>query len=219
MPRGSRDIAVIGLGSFGASVARELARFGDHVLGIDEDEARVADLSDALPRTLIADARDERAMAEAGLAEYDVAVVAMASRLECSLLAVMAARSLGVEEIWAKAANPTHARILERIGATRILQPEQQFGEHIAHMLHNPAIGDYVRIGEELHVASVRLPSRLAGRSVTELELQKRYRLRMVGLVRGGVWHDCDPDLALAEGDMVLLLGARPEIRGFADRI
>ena len=219
MAKGRRDTAVIGLGSFGASVARELARFGDHVLGIDEDEHRAADLSGELGRVVIADARDERALAEAGVGEYDVVVVAMASRLECSLLSVMGAKALGVEEIWAKAANPTHARILERIGATRILQPEQQFGEHIAHMLHNPAIGDYVKIGEALHVASVRLPSRLAGHSVTELELQKRYKLRMVGLVRGGVWHDCDADLSLQEGDMLLLLGARPEIRGFADRI
>ena len=218
MPRGSRDIAVIGLGAFGGSVARELARFGDHVLGIDENEASVAKLSGTLSRVLIADGRDERAMAEAGLGNYDVVVVAMASRLECSLLAVMAAKSLGVEEVWAKAANPTHARILEQIGATRIMQPEQQFGEHIAHMLHNPAIGDYVRIGEALHVASVRLPSRLAGKRAEALELQRRHGLRLVGLVRGGEWHDSDPGLALAEGDMVLLLGARPEIRAFADR-
>lgn len=219
MSRGSRDTAVIGLGSFGASVARELARFGDHVLGIDEDENRVADLSGDLGRVVIADARDERALAEAGVGEYDVVVVAMASRLECSLLSVMGAKALGVAEVWAKAANPTHARILEQIGATRILQPEQQFGEHIAHMLHNPAIGDYVRIADELHVASVRLPSKLAGRSVVELELQRRYKLRMVGLVRAGVWHDCDPNSSLEQDDMLLLLGARPEIRAFADRI
>ena len=218
MSRDSRDIAVIGLGAFGGSVARELARFGDHVLGIDEDEARVIELSGSLARTMIADARDERAMAEAGLGNYDVVVVAMASRLECSLLSVMSAKSLGVEEIWAKAANPTHARILERIGATRILQPEQQFGEHIAHMLHNPAIWDYVRISESLHVASVRLPAKLAGKTVGSLELQKRHGLRMVGLVRDGGWHDCHAELGLTEGDMVLLLGPRPEIRSFADR-
>ena len=218
MSRGSRDIAVIGLGAFGGSVARELARFGDHVLGIDENEASVAKLSGTLSRVLIADGRDERAMAEAGLGSYDVVVVAMASRLECSLLAVMSAKALGVEEVWAKASNPTHARILEQIGATRILQPEQQFGEHIAHMLHNPAIGDYVRLGQNLHVATVQLPSRLAGKTVEALELQRRHGLRLVGLVRGSVWHDSDRSLVLDEGDMVLLLGPRPEIRAFADR-
>ncbi len=218
MSRGSRDIAVIGLGAFGGSVARELARFGDHVLGIDEDEARVADLSGTLSRVLIADGRDERAMAEAGIGGYDVVVVAMASRLECSLLAVMSAKALGVAEVWAKAANPKHARILEQIGASRIMQPEQQFGEHIAHMLHNPAIGDYVRIGERLHVATVLLPSALAGRTVAGLKLERRHGSRLIGLVRAGAWHEPDPELELHEGDMVLLLGPRTEIREFADR-
>ena len=219
MPHTSRNVAVIGLGSFGSSVAAELSRFGDHVLGVDLDEGRVSRLSDTLYRAVIADARDERAMEQAGLGSYDVVVVAMASDLESSVLAVMNARQCGVAEVWAKASSTTHARILESIGVERIVQPEHEFGEHIAHMLHNGAMQDYIRLAAGLHLAQIRVGGRHTGEPLEDLPLLNRYDLRCLGLVRDGRYLGCAESFRIAEGDTLLVVGTRGDMRAFAEKL
>ncbi len=219
MSTSSRSIVVIGLGSFGASVARELSRFGDRVLGIDSSEARVAHLSDVLYRSVIADARDERALEEAGVKDYDIVVVAIASDLECSVLSCMNARQLEVPQIWAKASSRTHARILGSIGVDRILQPEQEFGEHIAHMLHNAAMLEFVRLAPSVHLASVRTGSRHVGQLISELKLLDKFGLRCLGLVRDGAFVTCADAAALLDDDALIVIGTRQNMRDFADRL
>ena len=219
MAHSSRSVAVIGLGSFGGSVARELSRFGDHVLGIDSSEACVSAVSDTLYRAVIADARDERAMEEAGLGNYDAVVVAIASDLETSVLSCMNARQAGVKEIWAKASSDTHARILESIGVDRILKPEHEFGEHIAHMLHNAAMQEYIRLAPHLHLASIRVGAERVGESLHELKLLDRFELRCLGLVRAGTYVDCADKTTLAEDDVLLVVGTRENMRAFAEKL
>ncbi len=183
----SRNVAVLGLGSFGSSIANELAGFGDRVLGIDIDEARVSDWSDVLSDAVIADARDERALREAGIADYDAVVVAMADSLECSILAVMAAQTLKVEHICAKAASDTHARILKRLGVHQVVHPEREFGAHIAHTLHNPAVCAYARLSDELYLAQIRIADKREGDTIASMKLAKNYDLQCVGRISDGM--------------------------------
>ena len=105
MAKEKRSFVVIGLGAFGGTVALELARFGNHVLGIDLDERRVSQMASALTGAIILDTTDELALREAGLENYDVALVAIGDDIEASILTTMNLRVLGVETIWAKAAS------------------------------------------------------------------------------------------------------------------
>jgi trk system potassium uptake protein TrkA len=215
---GSRSIAVIGLGTFGSAVARHLSRFGDHVLGIDNHESAVARLTDDLTRAVIADARELRALEEAGLGSYDVAVICMATDIEANLLAVMNAKDAGVPEVWAKATSSTHARILERVGVARILSPEESFGDIIAQTLHNPLMRGSVRLTDELHLAHVDAPRRAVGKTLGEVAFAERHDLRCLGLLRGTQAIAFEPNEEIAEGDGLLLVGSRPAMRVFVDR-
>lgn len=212
------SVAVVGLGSFGSSIAQELADFDDHVLGIDIDEARVSRMSKQLSRAVIADARDEQAMEEAGLGSYDTVVVAIATNLECSVLSVMTAQTLGVARIYAKANNPTHARILRSLGVHGVLQPERDFGGNIAHMLHNPRIRSYAKLSDTLHLVQLRTTTKDAGRTLGELKLSDDSNVRCLGVIRGSEHLRVDEKLELAEGDGVLLLGKQQAIRELSDR-
>ncbi|MCQ8186253.1 potassium channel family protein [Parvularcula maris] len=214
----ARSIAVIGLGTFGAAMARHLARFGDHVLGIDRDESVVARLADDLTRSVILDAREPKALAEAGLGSYDVAVICMASDLEANLLAVMNAKDTGVPEVWAKAASSTHHRILQQVGIDRILTPEESFGELVAQSLHNPLMRGSVRLTSELHLAFVEAPRCVHGQKLAAIPFERRYDLRCLGLLRGKVPVACGGDEEVAEGDSLFLIGTRPAMRSFVDR-
>ncbi|MGS4947594.1 potassium channel family protein [Meridianimarinicoccus sp. RP-17] len=214
----SRSFAVIGLGTFGTTVASELARFGNHVLGIDTIDRNVSRVADTLAEAVIADGRDEQALREAGVGNYDVAVVAIGEELEANILCTMNVKLLGVPTIWVKAMSRTHHRILTKLGADRVIQPEQEIGRHIAQMLHNPLVRDYVSLGNGFHVVDFRVPESLEGKRVDGVGLRDKFELRALGLMRGSEFLPCESGaMELKTDDKLLLLGRRDNLRRFAD--
>lgn len=213
----TRNFAVIGLGMFGTTVARELARFGNYVIGIDRDATEVNRLADDLSQAVVADSTDEAALREIGLDGYDVAIVAMGSHLESSIVSAITLKMVGVPEVWAKATTRMHHRILSKVGVDRIIHPEREMGLHIAQMLHNPLVRDYVSLGNGHHVVNIVVPERLAGRSVTDLDLANLFDLRCVGVMEGSEFKGSD--CVLSENDRLLILGQRSNLRRFADTV
>lgn len=220
MAKETRTFAVIGLGAFGSAVATELARFDNHVIGIDLDERRVNQLAATLPATAILDSSDENALREAGIDGYDVALIAIGRDIEASILTTMNLKMLGIETIWVKASNKTHHRILSKLGADRVILPEQEMGRHIAQMLNNPVVQDYVSLGNGFSVVNIVVPDRLEGRSLRSLKLSEVFDLKLLGLMRGTEFKPCtDADLVLQRDDKLLLLGKRPALRRFGDTL
>ncbi len=220
MPAKSRTIAVIGLGTFGATAARELARFGNHVIGIDIDERFVASLSDHLSQALILDARDDGALREAGLAECDTALIAIGTDLEANVLATLNARMIGVGTVWAKANTKPHHRILSKLGVDRVIHPEEEVGQRVAQMLHNPALRDYMALGNGHHVVTFHVPEDPDGTSLAALDLPERFGLRCASVMRGTDYIGNDArDCALAKGDLLVLMGPRASLRDFGEHL
>ena len=216
MGKQSRTFVVVGLGSFGGVVASELARFGNRVLGIDIDQRQVGSLANDLANVVILDATDEGALREAGAGQYDVGLVSIGDNLESSIIATMNLRLIGVKTIWAKALNRTHHRILSKIGADRIVLPELEMGLHTAQMLNNPAVQDYLSLGNGYTVVNLSIPERLNGHHLSELPF--RDGVSTLGLMRGTEYVDLrDSDPVLLTEDRLLLLGRRSELTQFGD--
>jgi len=215
-----RTFCVIGLGNFGRTVATELQRFGNDVIGIDLSEARAEECADALSQSLIVDARDDAALREAGLDSCDVGLVAIGEDLEASILASINLKLVGVSLIWAKATTKTHHRILSKLGVDRIIHPEVEVGQHIAQMLHNPLVRDYVSLGNGYHVVNFRIPESLEGKQLSELHHRKKFNLRCVGVMRTTdfIGQD-DSDCRLQRDDLLLLLGNRKDLRNFTSSL
>lgn len=220
MAKKPRNFAVIGLGSFGGTVAKELSRFGNFVIGIDINERNVTPLADTVSHAVIADARDETALREAGVGDCDVAVIAIGEDLEANVLATINTKMLGVPVVWAKSISRTHHRILMKLGADRVVEPEEEVGMRVAQMLHNPMMRDYVSIGNGYHVVTMVVPDGLDGKTLGSLDLAGRFNLRCVGVMRGTEYIGQDgTDCALAKDDRLLLLGKRQDLRDFAASI
>ncbi|MDR6267173.1 TrkA family potassium uptake protein [Roseobacter sp. N2S] len=209
--------AVIGLGSFGSTVALELARFGNHVIGIDTNESLVNNHAEDLTQALIVDAKDDSALREAGVAECDVAVVAMGADLESSILAAINLKTIGVPVVWAKATTKTHHRILSKLKVDRIIHPEVEVGQHVAQVLHNPLVRDYVSLGNGFHVVNFRIPETLEGKTLDQMSHNEDFNLRCIGAMRGTEYLGRDGDACeLRKGDLLILLGRRADLRNFA---
>lgn len=220
MAKETRSFAVIGLGAFGSAVAIELARFGNKVVGVDLDEKRVSQMASTLSSAMILDTTDEAALREAGIDQYDVALIAIGRDIQASILTMMNLKMLGISTIWVKAANKTHHRILSKLGTDRVILPEQEMGRHIAQMLNNPIVQDYVSLGNGYSVVNVEIPARLQGRTIGSLGIGSAYDLRLLGVMRGAEYRAGDTlDLALMEEDKLIVLGKRPELRRFGDAL
>jgi trk system potassium uptake protein TrkA len=213
-----RSFVVIGLGGFGRTVARELMRFGNHVLGIDVSETNVTREAPHLSEAIIADARDDAALKEAGVSNYDVAVIAIGENLEASVLATMNAKMLGIETVWVKAQHKTHHRILMKIGADRVILPEQEVGQHIAQTLHNPIVRDYVSLGNGFSVVNVAVPDHMSDEPISSLKFARFREVNCLGLMRGSTFvASATPETIMKAGDSLILLGRKKELRELSD--
>ncbi len=220
MPKTSRSYAVIGMGTFGRAIALDLARFGNHVIGIDLSEAAIAAVADDLPEAVILDARSEDALRDAGVGECDVAVVANASDLESSVMAAINLRMIGVGTVWAKATTRTHHRILSKLGVDRIVNPEDEMAHHLSQVLHNPLVRDYLSLGNGYSVVNFTAPRSLQGKSLDALRLHEKHAVRCIGVMRGTEFVGADAmPCTIAADDRLLLLGKRGELRAFAGRL
>ncbi len=215
-----RNFVVLGLGTFGRTIATELASYGNHVLGIDSDEGHVNDVAEELSEALIADTRDEEALREAGVDQYDVAVVTIGEDIEASVLTTMNVKLLGVDQIWAKADSRTHHRILTKLGADRVVHPEREVGQHIAQMLHNPLVRDYLSLGNGYHIVDLSVPEKLHGEPFEALKFSEHDQLRCLGIMRGSEYVETADEQAVLEADdKLLILGQRDELRDFSESL
>lgn len=215
-----RSFVVIGLGTFGTTIANELCRFGNHVLVIDVNERKVSPFADVAHEAIIADGRDEVALREAGVGDYDVAVVAIGEDLEANILCSMNVKMLGVDTIWAKALNKTHHRILARLDVDRILLPEQETGRHVALMLNFPLVRDYVSLGNGFTLVDVTIPKSLAGRRTGDLPAVEDNDLRLLGAMRGTTFMSCETgSVELEQDDKLLVLGRRAGLQKFVETL
>ena len=210
-----RSFAIIGLGSFGSTVAGALAASGEDVVGIDIDEGRLRPHIEQLSQTLILDARDEDALRDAGIADHDVVLVAIGEDLEASIICTMNLKLVGVKQIWVKAFSRIHHRILVRIGADRVIQPERDTGLHVAETLHTPFVSDFMSLGNGFHIVNIIADDSIAGRTVGDLGRKDSETLRILGVMRGSQYLSCGPDLCLEEEDRLMVLGRRDDLRRF----
>ncbi|MDO8750109.1 MAG: TrkA family potassium uptake protein [Dehalococcoidia bacterium] len=173
----AKQAVVIGMGRFGVSLARELYQIGFDVLAIDSDEQVVQELSGQLSSVVQADSTSEAVLREMGIAKYDLAVVAIGTDIQASIMTTLLLKTLGVKEVIARANNPLHGQTLRRIGADRVVFPEQETGVRLAHTMFSPDVMEYMSIVPSFGISKIAAPEHLIGQSLEEAGLGgPRYR-------------------------------------------
>lgn len=183
-----RQVAVIGLGRFGSSVATSLYQAGHDVLAVDTDERAVQDITGKVTHPVRADATSEAVLRELGVPNFDVAVVAIGSNIQASILCTVLLRSLGVVYILARAQNGLHGQTLERVGASRVIYPEQETGARAAHSLFQPEVIESMALAPNFNINKFNAPERFHDSTVKEAGLagpRDKYGLAVLAIRRG----------------------------------
>jgi trk system potassium uptake protein len=214
----SGGVVVIGLGRFGGQVAESLTSLGHEVLGIDENGEIVQKLSNTLTHVVQADSTDEEALRQLGVAEFNRAVVGIGTDIEASVLTVLALTELGVEEIWAKAISAKHGRILERVGARRVVYPEADMGERVAHLVTGTLL-DFVELDDGYAIAKVCPPDEMIGSTLTQLGLRTKHGITVVAVKRAGKESETAfPDTTIEHGDTLIVSGPTKKVERIGER-
>ncbi|OGW75924.1 MAG: hypothetical protein A2Z72_08790 [Omnitrophica bacterium RBG_13_46_9] len=179
-----RQFAVIGLGRFGASVAKTLAEKGYQVLAIDVNEHTVQDIVDEVTQAVCLDATDEKALRAVGIENVDVAIVGMGSNLEASILITLSLKEIGVREIVCKAVNEDHKKVLEKIGATKVIQPEKEMGVRLANSLVSSSVVEHIELSNESSIVELISPKDFIGKSLREIDVRAKFGVNVIAVKR-----------------------------------
>lgn len=213
MDRKKKQFAVIGLGRFGTSVAMTLQSLGHEVLAIDSAEEQVQKLSDVVTHVVQADTTDENTLKELGLRNFDAVVVAIGEDVQANVATTLLLKEMGIPFIIAKAKNSLHGKMLEKIGADRVVYPERDMGLRVAHGLVSANVLDYIELSPSLSLVEVSSPSSFFGKTLAQTDLRAHYGVNVVAIKR---FEDLivppQPNELICDGDILIVIGAKDGI-------
>ena len=201
-------VLVVGLGRFGEALARGLLEQGIEVLAVDFDEDIVQRVSGDIPHVVQCDGTSARALRQIGAEQFSRAVVAIASNVEASVLsALVLIDELKIPAVWAKAISLDHAKILDRVGVQRVIQPEHDMGQRTARSIAR-RVTDYFHIEDDFALVEMEAPQRFLNRPLSELGIRAKYGVTIVSIKPpGGEFQHADQSTVLQSGELILLAG------------
>ena len=196
----NKTYAVFGLGRYGVAVASELVNSGAEVLAVDSNEAIVNSVISEIPFCKCADVTDIEVLRRLGVANIDTVIISMASSLESSVMAVMLCKELGVECVIAKCGNATHAQILSKVGADKVVFPEKESGMRLAKNLLSSGFVDVIELSDDVAMIDLDVKDEWLGKTLIELNLRKKYAINVVAIRDGNALQiNIDPELKLTD--------------------
>ena len=215
--RQDQEYVVIGLGRFGGGLAETLVELGHNVLGVDSNPKAVQSFANRLTHVVEADSTDIDAMRQVGVGDFGTAVVSIGTEVEASILTTAVLVDLAVPRIVAKAVSEPHGRILERVGAHRVVFPEHDMGVRVGHSLAGAMI-DYFQLDPGFALVETRAPRELVGKSLAQAEVRRRFGITVVCIKHeGGAFTYATPDTVVEEGDILVVAGETKRAEAFGE--
>jgi len=217
-----QNYAIIGLGRFGGSICRTLIESGQEVLAIDSNEDRVNEYMNIATHAVVGNAQDEMTLRSLGIRNFDHVIVAIGEDIQASILVTLMVKEMGVPNILAKAQNEYHARVLEKIGADRVVHPVRDMGIRIAHNLVSKNILDFIELSDEFSLAEIRVTNnRFFNRTLLELNFRQKFGLTVVAIRRGSGKVVVSPAASeiVRENDNLLVIGNTDEVDLLDDKL
>ncbi|MCS7461751.1 TrkA family potassium uptake protein [Paenibacillus doosanensis] len=211
-----KQFAVIGMGRFGSSVARTLADLGYEVLAIDASEQRTQEISAIVTHVVQADSTDEEALRSLGLRNFDVVIVAIGQDIQSSILTTIILKEIGVPKIVVKAQNELHGKVVKKIGADKVIYPERDMGQRVAHHLISSNILDYIELSDAYSIIEVQASRNLIGKNLRQLDIRAKYGCNVIAIKMGARMNIApNAEDLITENDTLVIVGKNEDLNQF----
>ena len=203
-----KSYIVIGLGRFGAQVARELCKLGCEVLAVDISSELVNHVANDVTHAVTGDGQDKEVLRALGTGEFDCGIVAIGDDLAASVLVTMNLKELGVPQVICKASDETHRRVLQKLGADRVVVPEKEYAGRLARSLASHNVLDYIELSDEYGIVEVPAPDAWNGKNLKELNVRAKLGVNILAIRREGKINVSPAaEFAIHSGDILVVLG------------
>lgn len=203
-----KQIAVLGLGRMGRSLAETFSDRGGQVIAVDIEQKNVDAIADKVAYAIRADITDVETAKHLGISNVDAAVIAMSENFEASIIAIIVCKELGIPYVIAKAQTKLQGNILKKVGADKIIYPEIEMGSRVAMSLLYGNFIDAVALSDEISIIEAIIPKRWIGKTLQELDIRKKYGFNVIALKQnGGLSIDVKADVPLKENQEIVVLG------------
>lgn len=227
-----RQIAVIGLGKFGSTVAKELTDRGAQVIAIDENKERVETLKESVAYAAVADSDDEGALRAIGIQNVDVAIVCIGENVESNLLTTLLLKKMGIKKIWSRAISPLQLEILKTLEVDNIINLEEEMGKIVANSLISPIVSKFIPLTCEHSVIEIKVPKSFAGKTIREINAREKFKVNIIAVEKHKpvinklgerefekyIEHVPLPDVPLEEEDTMFIVGDNADIKKFSEQ-
>ena len=212
----NRQFAVLGLGSFGWSVALTLEKMGCDVLAVDDSFEKIQEISEQVSYAVKADVSDPEALQALGGRNLDGAVVAVSDNFEASVMATMICKEMGIPKVLAKAKDTLQGTILKKVGADAVVYPEIEMGSRVAKNLVAREFTDWIELSDDYSLVEAAVPKSWVGKCLAELKVRERFDVNVVGIILNGeVDVTFDPQKPLPAEGILILIGANDVLEKF----
>ncbi|MCR3921307.1 MAG: TrkA family potassium uptake protein [Firmicutes bacterium] len=210
-----KQFAVVGIGRFGASVATTLYEMGHDVLAIDSSESKIEGIVDRVTHAVVADTTSETALKSLGITNFDVVIVGIGQDVQASILTTLVLKELGVKYIVAKARTAQHGKVLQKIGADRIVFPERDMGTRVAHNLISTNVLDFIELSPDYSIVEIIVSDEMVGKTLRELDLRAKFGMNVMAIRTVNRKINVSPIATdrLEEGDVLIVLGENTQIQ------
>lgn len=197
----------------------ELYKLGHEVMALDVDPDKVEDIADYASQATVADATDKSQLKALGVRNFDQAIIAIGDDLQASVLCTLMLKEIGLEKVWVKARDLQHKKILEKVGADRVIQPEYEMGIRIAHHVNSEKIVDYIDLSKDYSIVEMTATEKIAGKSLLQLDIRVKFNCIILALKRGeDVNIAPHPTDVVKVGDLLVVMGHRNDLKRLEEK-
>lgn len=215
-----KQFVIIGLGRFGTSIAKTVYNLGHDVLAIDNDEDKIQEIVDNVTHAVQMDATDESALRTLGVRNFDVAVVTIGSNIQASIMVTLLLKEMGVKYIVAKGTSDLQAKVLYKIGADRVILPEQDMGARVAHNLVSSNILDYIELSSEYSMIEIESLKEWRNKSLKDIRIRAKYGINVVAIKNDqSINVSPSADYIIKDKDILVALGSSEDLNRFEGMI
>ncbi|MDH2359679.1 potassium channel family protein [Priestia megaterium] len=216
-----KQFAVLGLGRFGGSLVEEFANLDVDVdvLAIDRNQEVVNKFSNSATYVVQANAIDEASLKGLGIRNVDHALISFGDDIEASVLATMLLKDMGVKQVWVKAVNMYHQKVLEKIGADKVIHPERDIAKRIAHHVVSEKIIDYIELSKDYSIVEIVASKKLHNKTLFDLNIRAKYGCNIIGFQRKDGEMVISPTAheIIEQGDMLIVIGHNRDLNRFEE--
>ncbi|MGM0879248.1 MAG: potassium channel family protein [Bacillota bacterium] len=214
----SKQFVVFGLGRFGGSLVKEFYEMGVDVLAIDKSQDKVNEFAKYATHVVVANAIDEPTLKQLGVRNFDHAFVSFGDDVEASILTSLLLKEYGISQVWAKAQNEYHQKVLEKIGVDKVIHPERDMAKRIAHHIVSDKIIDYIELSKDYSVVEIIATDKIHNKSLLELDIRAKFGCNVVGIQRGEeIKVSPSAEENILKGDVLIVMGHNKDITTFEE--